>query len=596
MMRKKLCYTALATMVVLPSFLSPSAHAASEGNVTSKDEVVYATLTASGELDHIYVVNTLEVKSAGEILDYGKYTDVKNLTDLSDINQEGDSLQLDVPEGKFYYQGNMDEETELPWNVSVTYLLDGKKVDPAKLAGVNGDVQIDIDVAKNEKGETVFYDNYLLQVSLLLANTYENIDAPDGMIANAGKNKQITFTVMPGEEKRLTVGANVEDFEFQGVEIAAVPSTLPIDTSEMDSMTDDMGELSDAIAELNDGVADLEEGTAELTKGTVSMADGSKKYKSGINEIAGSSSGLTNGSVSIKDALNEITQSLASQNSETDLSSLTELPEGLTLIAKGLTETVKGVAQLQKNYSQAYQILDGAIIQIPANEITQEQIKALYESGADAKVIDSLVTSHEAAQKVKGTYAEVKEAFAAVEPGLTQVSQSVTEMANQLTELSKELSASLEETDMSGLSELQAGLSTLAKSYEDFHSGLVTYANGVGELSTSYNKIHSGIVELSGGTGELEDGVSELHDGTEELHEETQNLPEQMQEEINEMIKEYDKSDFEPVSFTSSKNEKTSSVQFVIKTESIEEDEKETKTAAPEKEKGFWELFLNLFK
>lgn len=87
------------------------------------------------------------------------------------------------------------------------------------------------------------------------------------MVANAGKNKQITFTVMPGQEEEFTVEAEVENFEFTGVDIAAVPSTLPIDTSEMESMTDDMSALSDAIKGLNDGVADLKSGVSQLNNG-----------------------------------------------------------------------------------------------------------------------------------------------------------------------------------------------------------------------------------------------------------------------------------------------------------------------------------------
>ena len=54
-------------------------------------------------------------------------------------------------------------------------------------------------------------------------------------------------------------------------------------------------------------------------------------------------------------------------------------------------------------------------------------------------------------------------------------------------------------------------------------------------------------------------------------------------------------SDFEPVSFVSAKNEKVTSVQFVIKTEAVEKEEQETKQAKPEKKKGFWDLLLELF-
>ncbi|MEC5425801.1 hypothetical protein QGM71_20255 [Virgibacillus sp. C22-A2] len=46
----------------------------------------------------------------------------------------------------------------------------------------------------------------------------ENIQDEDGMVANAGKNKQVTITVMPEKEEELVVEVDVvEDFELDGI-------------------------------------------------------------------------------------------------------------------------------------------------------------------------------------------------------------------------------------------------------------------------------------------------------------------------------------------------------------------------------------------
>ncbi|MBM7619977.1 X-X-X-Leu-X-X-Gly heptad repeat protein [Bacillus tianshenii] len=598
-MRKQLQYTALAGMLVLPSFLGHGAlvEAETTGKVASKDEVVYATLKANGELGPIYVVNTLDVARAGEILDFGKYESVKNLTDLTELEQVKEEIRLDASEkGKFFYQGNLPEGTELPWDVTVTYLLDGKKVEPADLAGKSGELEIFIETSENEGAGSVFYENYLLQVSLMLPNTYQDIEAADGMIANAGKNKQITFTVMPGQEEKMTVTATVKDFEFDGVQIAAVPSTLPIDTTGTESMTEDMGQLTDAIKQLNDGVAELESGVAELNDGAGQLRDGSSQYKNGIGKLNGSSAELVNASSSIQDALRKINAGLSGDAGQVDLTALAELPAGLTELAAGLKETADGMAVFKENYAKAYGALDGAIKEIPAKQLSEAEIAELYKSGANPATLDKLVASYSAAQKVKGTYNQTEQAFAAVEPSLTQMEAAVREMSGALSTIVGEISTSLKETDLSGFSELQKGISRLSANYGEFHSGLVGYTGGVGELSTSYGKLHAGLVELSDGTGELENGVVGLEDGTTELYEETKDLPEKMQDEIDKMIQEYDKSDFKPVSFVSPKNEKVSSVQFVIKTESIKKAEPETKEAEPEKKKGFWTLLKELFK
>lgn len=598
MMRKQLQYTMLAGMLALPTIIGPaSAGAETEGSVTSKDEVVYATLKANGELGPIYVVNTLEVARAGEILDYGSYSSVKNLTDLTELEKENEGVRLDASEeGKFFYQGNLAEGKELPWDVTVTYLLDGKKVEPAELAGKSGKLEIVIETTENGEVESVFYENYLLQVSLMLPNTYQDIEAVDGMIANAGKNKQITFTVMPGQEEKLTVAAAVKDFELDGVQIAAVPSTLPIDTTGTEGMTEEMGQLSDAIKQLNDGVAELEDGVSQLHDGTGQLRDGSGQYKNGMTQLNGSSAELVNASSSIQDALKKINAGLSSDAAQVDLSELAELPEGLTQLAEGLKETADGMALLMENYAKAYGALDGAIKEIPAQQLSEEEIAALYTSGADSETVDKLVAAYSASQKVKGTYDQTGQAFAAVETSLNQMENAVRGMSGSLSSIAAELSASLKDTDLSGLAELQKGIAALSSNYSSFHSGLVSYTGGVSELSSSYGKLHSGLVGLSEGTGELENGIGELQNGTAELYEETKDLPAQMQAEIDNMIQEYDKSDFKPVSFVSPKNEKVSSVQFVIKTESIKKEEQPTKQAEPEKKKGFWTLLKELFK
>ncbi|MFE7062878.1 YhgE/Pip domain-containing protein [Sutcliffiella sp. NPDC057660] len=598
-MRKQLQYTMLTGMLVLPTFIGHASEAVAEteGSVTSKDEVVYATLKANGELGPIYVVNTLDVARAGEILDYGDYSNVKNLTDLRKLEAENEGVRLNASEeGKFFYQGNLPEGTELPWDVTVTYVLDGKKVGPAELAGKSGKLEVQIETSENEEAGSVFYENYLLQVSLMLPNTYQDIEAADGMIANAGKNKQITFTIMPGQEEKMTVAAEVKDFEFDGVQIAAVPSTLPIDTTGTEGMTEDMGQLSGAIKQLNDGVAELENGVSQLNDGAGQLRDGSSQYKNGMNQLHGSTAELVHASSSIQDALKKINAGLSGDAARVDLSELAELPTGLTQLADGLKETANGMAALKDNYAKAYGAMDGAIKEIPAQQLSEEEVAELYASGADPETVDKLVASYSAAQKVKGTYDQTGQAFAAVEPSLNQMEEAVRGMSGSLSSIAAELSASLKDTDLSGLAELQKGIAALSSNYSAFHSGLVSYTGGVSELSSSYGKLHTGLVELSEGTGELENGVGELQNGAAELFEETKDLPAQMQAEIDKMIQEYDKSDFKPVSFVSPKNEKVSSVQFVIKTESIKKEEQPTKQAEQEKKKGFWTLLKELFK
>ncbi|WP_368505267.1 YhgE/Pip domain-containing protein [Alkalihalophilus sp. As8PL] len=606
MKKKRFMLGVLAMTLVIPSLLVHAApatkssetdeQASTEGEVTSKDEVVYAKLDANGELEEVYVVNTLNVSEAGEIVDYGTYSSLNNLTDMSELIRADDHVEIEAQEGRFYYQGNMSGESKLPWDLSITYLLDGDEITPEELAGKEGSLELKIETSANETVDPVFFENYLVQISLTLEDEiYSDIETEEGVVANSGKNKQITFTVMPEQEEELSLRADVVDFELEGIEIAAVPSSMSIDAPDLDEMTGDINSLSDGVLDIHNGVGELKNGIAELNAGIRSLQNGSEQYKNGIGELANSSSELVSASSSIDEALTTISQSLQVTD-DIDLGDLESLPGGLSQIASGLDEAAGGLSLLREHYSVAYSTLDKAMNEIPDHQISEEEIQALYESSADAEVIDQLVETYAASQKVKGTYSAVKEGFDAVDGTLQEVSGAIGEMSSTLTQIATGLATSLEDMDgMNSLAQLEEGLSTLSANYGEFHSGLVSYTNGVGELSSSYNDLHSGMSGLTGGTTELENGAGELHNGTNQLYEATSNIPEHMQEEVDRMISEFDKSDFEAVSFVSDKNENVNSVQFVIKTEGIKIEEQEEVIEEVEEEKTFWSRLLDLF-
>ncbi|WP_028782100.1 hypothetical protein [Thalassobacillus devorans] len=603
---KRITAMFMSTMLVLPTFLvsaesddetsSEGKAPQGKGSYSEKNEVVYATLDGSGDPKDMYVVNNFTIKDQGKIVDYGPYSNVENLTDLTEIQVDDNRVAFTAKEDEFYYQGNL-EGKPLPWDINVSYKLDGKKMNPEELLGKDGELEIQIDTAKNKKGEESFFKNYLLQITLKFDSAkYKNIQAEDATVANAGKTRQVTFTAMPEKEESFKVSALVSDLEMEAIEIAAMPSSMPIEEPDTGDMKKDMKSLSDATAEINRGVGKLENGIAELNDGVSQLYDGSAQYKNGIIELNNGSSELADGSASIKAALQKMSESVSAGSGDMDMSQFKKLEGGLRQIASGLTETETGLTNLKYNYSKAYQALDQAIQSIPVQNVSEEEIQALYESGADKAVVDKLVANYKAAQTAKQTYASVKEAFAAVDPTLGKVSGSLNEMSGSLSTMADNVAGSMENSDINeSMKQLQQGLQELSSNYNSFHSGLVDYTGGVQQLAGSYEEVHGGIASLTNGTNELENGAGKLHNGTAELAQQTADLPDQLQKEIDQMINQYDKSDFEPVSFVSAKNEKVDTVQFVIKTESIKKEEDEKAEPKKEEEKSFWDRFMSLF-
>ncbi|WP_237563627.1 YhgE/Pip domain-containing protein [Halalkalibacter okhensis] len=592
-MKKRIMFILLAMLLVFPYHIG---NANGSGGATSKDEVVYGSLSANGTLNELYVVNMLDVTEPGRIIDYGEYTAIRNLTDLTEIEQDEDEVQIDASSGWFYYQGNMDNQ-ELPWDIDISYMLDGEEIQPDELAGEEGRLLLTIKTAKNERIDPDFFENYTMQISLTLnTEVISNIQAPDATIANVGKKRQLTYTVMPDSEGDIRFLADVVNFEMEGIDISAIPLSMALDNLETDEMTSEMRTLSDAIQEVNKGVSELNTGVSELNDGVQSLNSGSRQYGAGMNEIKGASSEITGASRKINESLALLNKELSGSTGEMDLSDLAQLPAGLSLIADGLDEVSSGLDELNTHYSSALSALDGTMDNIPAPNVTEEDIQQLYESGANPDTIEQLVEVNVAAQTAKGTYEQVKEAFVAVGPALEGTCGAVNEISNQLRTMASELLVAFESMEgLDGLAELEEGIGLLANNYGEFHAGLISYTDGVAQLADSYNDIATGFGEVANGTSELNNGVEELHDGTAELADSTNDLPEKMQEEIDAMREQFDKSDFEPVSFVSPKNTNVASVQFILKTEPIELEVEENITLVEEEEVSFWERLKRLF-
>ncbi|NTU88760.1 MAG: hypothetical protein HGA54_02485, partial [Actinobacteria bacterium] len=306
--------------------------AATTGTATStgKDEVVYAKLDTLGAVKGIYVVNIFTNTEAVQVTDKGRYTKITNLTTDAEITENYGTITFDAPPGRFYYQGDLDASTPLPWNIVLTYELDGQAIAPADLAGKSGDLEISIDVTPNAAVESTFADNYLLQISgTFPGDVVGDITAENASIADSGSDKIVSFMMLPGKEGHYVIAAPVVDFAFDGFQIAAVPVSFAIEFEDADTadFTSGIVELQDAIATLETGATSLEEGAAQIG--------------SGIATLAAQNSTLTNGSSLIASGIAEA----ANGAGALDDSTLAELVPGAAQLASGSTAYIGGIEQ-----------------------------------------------------------------------------------------------------------------------------------------------------------------------------------------------------------------------------------------------------------
>ncbi len=569
----------------------------------TKNENVYANLAADGTASDAYVVNHFSVESSGKIVDYGEYDDVKNLTTLGDLAKENDSVNFQAEDGEFYYQGQV-KNVELPWKFAISYKLDGKSVAADELAGKSGKLEITFRSTKNDKADESFYDHYLMQVSLTLDSAKaRNIVADGATAADAGANRQLSFTVLPGSDAEFVIKADVNDFTMSGFSIAAVPYSMDIDMDQfnMDDFTGQISELTDAVDKLNDGVSSLSDGLNQLCDGNEDLQDGSAQIQSGLNELSSNSAAIVEASSEIQGALDKISTQL-DKTDFSGLSSLSKLPKGLKALAKALDDIASGLKTLEKNYSKALKTLD-KMIAADVDAPTEAEFAALQgciQNNADAaSAYQKLMASYQQLLTVKGTYEQIKPAFEAVQTTLNSkneqsVIKGIKTVSSSLKELAESLST-VSETDISKqMTKLKKGISTLATQYESFNNGLSSYTGGVDTLSKSYETFDEGISSYLDGTEKLKDGAAELSDGMEQFADGINDMPTQIQDTIDEMAGSFSGDDYKAVSFTDGKNENITSVQFVISTKGIEKAKAE-KVTETEKKDGFWDRLKALF-
>ena len=276
-MRKTLCLSAvlLSLLLVLALFT---------GCAAAKEEVIYANLDASGDVEGVYAVNIFEVPEKTVIVEHGTYTDVKNLVSRGEIVKTGDdSYTVEFGPGKLYLQGNL-ADTDLPWIFEITYALDGKQMSPEEIAGRAGHVTMHIRIFGNPDGDAFFYKNYALNTTVLFdTNTCSNIAADAATIANNGAKKQLTYTILPNKVTDLCIELDTVLFSMDEISINGVRLSMDIDTDSVDmSQIDD---LKDALRDLTKAADTLNTGTAQLYSGVQSMPTEAAQMKNAAGAI-----------------------------------------------------------------------------------------------------------------------------------------------------------------------------------------------------------------------------------------------------------------------------------------------------------------------
>ena len=563
---QKLLAASLSAALILA--LCPASFAA-EGT-RGKEEVVYINLDADGRTSSVNVVNIFELAQAGQIVDYGPYSAVRNMTGTEPVTLEGDTVTLQAGPGRVYYEGTLPHGAA-PWLFDIRYFMNGREYDAADIAGMSGALELRLGIRENPDCAGDFFDSYALQATVTLdGDRCTDIQAPGATVADVGSDKQLTYTILPGKGAQITVRADVTDFAMDPISVNGVALSLDVQVDD-EQLMDQVTELLDAIDALDEGAQALDEGVGQLEEtvsgqlqsGADQLSQGASALQSGAGDLQSGGSAVTGGAWDAYGGASALDAGIRDLNG-----GLAQLQAGLDDLNGRSAELIGGSAEVLGALQQLKAAVDG-------NQLTDaelDQIRtglASVQTGAESLAthmaglsgtVASLQTLYSAYVKIADTLSSVIDGMNAAynsidpppegsgegpSPTVPRVDMSGLQgvlamlrlynqafgmglsQASELSGLAETLGADLTavgtaaaglsgylETLPGAMSQLQTNIGALAERYAALDAGIQVYAQGVADAAAGCGTLTAGGAELARGSGALTSGTERLYSGT----------------------------------------------------------------------------------
>lgn len=533
----------LITLCGGTSFAAP-AHRPAEPEASAKHETIFVNLDGNGSVLGIYVVNAF-VRPRGQLVDYGHYTKVVNLTSDTAPQVQGERIVFEAmdQEKVFRYQGSL-ENRELPWEFSVSYYLDGHRIAPRHLAGATGRLRVVMAVAPRAELHPHFVENFVVQISIPLEMyRASDIEAPEGTIVFAGNVATVAFTVLPASTRAFYLEADVSHFEFGGINLLAVRAAVP---------------PKDIVDHLQSGFAGLAAGTQELVEGTSSLAQGLADLHAGVWVLSEGTSELVGGTRALSVAMDEYASGL---------SRLQGGMEAAVAGAGGMHMALAGLSAAMPQVTHGYAGIEAGM-------------NALLTNGEPMVVLAGGLSQHPDAQ-----VRMLAEAMLAQLAGISELRDGLAR-ANQ------------------GLTEHAGALQVVTAHLGEFNQGLQHSVQGTRELVEGFTGLRQAALSLSEGAASFQDGMKGLVYHTRALPDQVLGLADgqrqlkagilQARDELLGFVGVRERAGV--VSFVSPVRGNASTVQFIMRTPPIAVDELPMVKIPTQPANSVWGRFLDLFR
>lgn len=358
-------------------------------------------------------------------------------------------FEADVAEDKIH--------KEIPLEINVKYILDGKDVKPEELAGKSGHLVIRYEYKNNQSqmmnvngySEKIYVPYAMVTGIIFEDETCKNIEVVNGKMIDDGSRTVVAGIAFPGLQSNLKVNksdidipeyveisADVENYEHpEAMTIATSQMFANLDTStlndvdglkeSMDKLTVAMDQLMDGSRQLYDGLTLLSEKSSQLKEGVDQLYDGSSVLKDGVSALDGGASDLQAGATQLVSGLETLTGNNAT----------------LTGGAKQVFDTLLSVGTDQLHANEEFKnvpaLTTGNYTQVLSGIIAQLDKDAVYNTALQAVTAEVETHRDEVMEKVTAEVRKVVEGKVTavvkegVESQVTQVVESQKELIRQ---------------------------------------------------------------------------------------------------------------------------------------------------------------------
>lgn len=588
------------------------------------DESIYVNLDYYGKVEEVNIVKGCMLNGNTTVVDYGDYSDVVNMSNSAKPLLEKGKVTWDLSgqeEERFYFECKTDTLTqELPWNLDVTYKLNGKECDAQELAGAQGMVTMLIEAQPNENAPEYYRNNMILTVASLVDMDKDNysLEAPGSQLQTLGTKKAVIFMALPGEEGTFRIDIGTNSFESIGLMFLMVPATLSSldrisDIREvkdkvrdsMDAMSDSADVILDNLSEMKGSLEEAQKGVRAAQEAKATFDAGEDAVKSDADAAINSLDGIINSLIllSAQTAIEKEDYIDAMDRLETIRNSIYEMDEYL----KDMEDASKDLEDSMKKLRHT--IKDGAGDTEEEIEDAIEGLKEIYGQTGDPGDLGNLQVGAEIGYlgSFAGTLARssvpVLENTEGVVHELENLTNKASEVLNESYTLGGHMTQDYKEHVLMLLDETQQFLDSGMVSVSATQTALRSMRNLMDATEASMDAAIDS--SLSGMIGILDSGIG-IAGGSETFRDAKDTMKNAVDDELDELedetnILNIDTQEAFP-SFTSGKNGTPESIQIIMRTAEISIDDDVDNTIDLEKEPeniGIWgrlkAVFLKIY-